>query len=84
MHHPTSPAKMQRMGVREVSLGLMGSYLANRTQVVAAIGENRHLTYSDMMCVNVGVFQGSVLGPLLFLLYTNALSRNNTPMTVLS
>ena len=44
----------------------IGSYLSNRQQFTVVDGHK-----SDSMFINIGVPQGSVLGPLFFLLYIN-------------
>ena len=61
--------KLKLFGVTDKNLLWFQSYLSNRKQYIE-IGEN---SKADPKYVTCGVPQGSILGPLLFLVYVNGL-----------
>ena len=70
VNHNILLEKLENYGI--MALNWFKSYLYKRQQVVKI-----NNTYSQPMEINCGVPQGSVLGPLLYLMYINDISRTS-------
>ena len=69
VNHTILLRKLEHYGIRGPALKWFTSYLTDRKQFVSVNGIN-----STTQAISCGVPQGSVLGPLLFLLYINPLN----------
>ena len=70
VNHKILIGKLERYGIRGKTLELMNSYLSNRKQIVKL--EDKKSTEKE---IQTGVPQGTILGPLLFILGEGGASR---------
>ena len=71
--HPILLSKLYHYGICGPAFSLLESYLSYRYQFVSL--NNCH---SSSKPINIGVYQGSILGPLLFLIYVNDHSNSTS------
>ena len=70
VQHPILLDKLTQLGIGSTVTEWVRSYLSNRTQRVYANG-----VYSSYQEITQGVPQGSVLGPLFYIMYANDISK---------
>ena len=77
LNHNILLHKLELYGIRGLCLDWLKHYLSNRKLSVKCVaGEPPELSISTVYPLELGVPQGSCLGPLLFLAYCNDLSLN--------
>ena len=79
LNHKILLNKLKYYGIEGVPLQLFKSYLTNRTQFVE-IDDIK----SDTLHIATGVPQGSILGPLLFIIYINDFSESSQVFNFIS
>lgn len=77
MNHVLLLGKLEACGIRDDALNLLASYLADRKQTCQVNGKQ-----SGLRSISCGIPQGSILGPLFFLVYISDLPnclKHTTP-----
>ena len=77
LEHTVLLEKLERYSIRGVSLEWYKSYLKNRSiRVKCKVTSTGMTEYSDYQNIEFGTQQGSCLGPLIFLIFTNDLYKH--------
>ena len=77
LEHEVLLKKLEKYGIRGIGLSWFKSYLCDRKmRVKCHVASSGKMEYSDYQTVNYGTPQGSCLGPLIFLIFTNDLYKH--------
>ena len=77
LEHVVLLKKLYKYGIRGIALKWFKSYLTDRTmRVKCNVASSGKTEYSTYLNITYGTPQGSCLGPLIFLIFTNDLYRN--------
>ena len=72
LDHQILLAKLCKYGIQGTALDWFGSYLSDRMiRIKCSVTSTGKVKYSDYETVNYGTPQGSCLGPLIYLIFTN-------------
>ena len=78
INHDILLEKLSYYGIRGTALRLIWKFVTNRVQFV-----NLSDVKSEYIPINYGVPEGSILGPLLFLLYINGISNTSSIINII-
>ena len=78
VNHEILLKKIEHYGIREIALEWFKNYLTNRKQMIKYKSEK-----SESLTIKCGVPKGSALGPLLFLIYMNDISRSSEVLSII-